>query len=85
VFYSSIIILIKLCYDTYFRMKNVVLWDLTMCSLVVDSDQCNGEYSVSIFSIQKVSQETDVAASSEMFIPVHQTTRHHIPDSCDLK
>jgi len=66
-------------------MKNVVLWDLTMCSLVVDSNQSNGEYSVSIFSVQEVPQEIEIAASYEMFVPVHQTILHHIPDSCDLK
>lgn len=53
-------------------MKNVVLWDLTVCSLVAGSDQSNGEYSVSIFSVQEVPQEIETAASSEMF--VHQTT-----------
>lgn len=84
-FYSSIIIFIKLWYETYLRMKNVVLCNLTMCSLVADSDQSNGEDSVSIFSVQEVPQEIEIAASSEMFVPVHQTTWHHIPDSCDLK
>jgi len=61
------------------------MWSLTVCSLIAGSDQSNGEYSVSIFSIQEVPQEIEIAASYEMFVPVHQTTWHHIPDSCDLK